>query len=252
VPEALVEHREALRAFVARGGVQTNEVQRSWLLLPCFLAVARATGAEAFDLVELGASAGLNLVWDRYRYGYRAGTWGQREARLKLTGEERTQVPGALLRLAPSVRSRVGVDLAPVDATTDEGARLLKSFVWPDQGWRLALLDRAIEALREDPPELVRGDLVEVLPDLLARRREGALTVVFQTAVLGYVDAERREGVYRALAAAGAAGPLAFVSTGQPNGDVHDYWGVWVQTWPGGERRLLARADFHGAWLDWL
>jgi hypothetical protein len=237
---------------VAEQGVQTNEVQRSWMLLPCFLELARRTGAETFDLTELGPSAGLNLVWDRYCYRYAAGTWGPATARVDLRGAERSPVPGALLRLVPRVRTRVGVDLAPIDVTTDDGARLLKSFVWPDQTWRLELLDRAIAALREDPPELLRGDLVDELPRLLSRRREGALLVVLHTAVLSYVEAERRQRVSAALEAAGAEGPLAVVSTGQPREGVHDYWGLWLQVWPGGERSLLAHGDFHGAWIEWL
>ena len=62
----LAEHREWVREFVANQPVQTNEVQRSWLLLPGFL----ATGGGALDLIELGSSGGLNLLWDRYRHRY--------------------------------------------------------------------------------------------------------------------------------------------------------------------------------------
>lgn len=244
VPEALAGHREFLRAFVAEQGVQTNEVQRSWTLLPCFLAAAARAGAETLDLIELGSSAGLNLVWDRYRYRYAEGGWGPSEAALELRGEERRPVPGELLRLAPRVRGRVGIDRAPIDVTTEESARLLRSFVWPDQHWRLELLDTAIAALRHDPHELVRGDFVETLPELLAKRRPDGLTVVFETAVLGYLDAAGRERVHEALAVAGADGPLAFVS--------NPHHGMQLQLWPGGEAEVIARADFHGAWLEWL
>jgi hypothetical protein len=221
------------------------------MLLPCFLAAADDAGAEMLDVIELGSSAGLNLVWDRYRYRYANGEWGPKEARLELSGEERRRVPAGLLRLTPRVRSRVGVDVNPIDVTTDEGARLLKSFVWPDQAWRLDLLDRAIAALREDPPELVRADVVDELPRLLARRRHDVLTIVFETAVLGYLHRAGRERVRRALEEAGQAGSLAYVATGQPAEDVDTYYGLFVQQWPGG-RRLVAHADFHGAWLEWL
>ncbi len=244
VPEALLEERDFLRRFVAEQGVQTNEVQRCWTLLPCFLEAARRTGAETFDLIELGPSAGLNLVWDRYRYHYAEGGWGAAGAQLELRGEERRPVPGELLRLAPLVRGRVGIDQAPLDVTSDESARLLRSFVWPDQHWRLELLDSAIDALRRDPPELVQGDFVELFPELLAQRRPDGLTVVFETAVLGYLDAAGRACVDEALERAGAEGPLAFVSN--PHLDMR------LQLWPGGEAEVLAQADFHGAWLEWL
>ena len=244
VPDALAEHRGFLRRFVAEQAVQTNEVQRCWMLLPCFLEAARRAGAETVDLIELGPSAGLNLVWDRYGYRYGEGSWGSPAAPLELRGEERRPVPGELLGVEPRVRGRIGVDRAPLDVTTEESARLLRSFVWPDQHWRLELLDAAIEAVRHDPPELVRGDFVEALPGLLAERSPDGLTVVFETAVLGYLDPAGRSRVYGALAAAGGAGPLAFVS--------NPHHGMNVQVWPGGEAEVVARADFHGAWLEWL
>ena len=169
------------------------------MLLPCFLEVARRTASEVFDVIELGTAAGLNLVWDRYRYRYAAGDWGPEEAPLELRGDERRPVPATVLARTPRVRSRVGIDLAPVDVTTDEGLLLLKAFVWADQHERLQRLERAAAAIRADPPQLVAGDLVELLPEYLARRRDDGLTLVYHTAVLGYVDLTERERARAAL-----------------------------------------------------
>jgi hypothetical protein len=150
VDAALEQHADFLAWAVAERPVQTNEVQRCWVLLPCFLELVRRSGCHELDLVEVGPSAGLNLVWDRYRYVYRAGEGGPTAAGLELRGEERRSVPDELLRERPRIGRRVGIDLAPVDVTTEEGALLLKSFVWADQAERLELLDRAIATLRED------------------------------------------------------------------------------------------------------
>jgi len=230
--------------------VQTNEVQRSWVLAPLFLLVARRTGATVLDLVELGPSAGLNLLWDRYACHYRAGRVGPEEPWLELTGEERRPVPTDVLAARPAVRGRVGIDRAPIDVTSEDGARLLACFVWADQTERLELLRRAIETVRRDPPELLRGDLVETLPSVLAARPDDALTVVFQTAVLGYLGDDRREQVRETLRAAGEERPLAFVSAGNPRTG-QSRWGLRIVTWPGGEREFIGHADYHGAWLDW-
>ena len=248
--DPLAEHRDFLREFVATQGVQTNEVQRSWVLVPLFLRVAQRTGAETFDLVELGPSAGLNLVWDRYHYRYAAGRWGPDDASLRLEGEERRPVPGELLELRPSVERRIGIDLAPIDVRSDEGARLLRSFVWAGQTERLQRLDRAIEALCADPPELIRGDFVERLPAVLAKQPRDQLTVVFQTAAWGYVGDEARMRLRASLDAAGSARPLAFVSTGKPRTE-KDCWGLRIVYWPGGDREFAGHADFHGSWLQW-
>jgi hypothetical protein len=240
-----------LRRFVAEHGVQTNEVQRSWMLLPCFLEIARRAGVETLDLIELGSSAGLNLVWDRYRYRYDAGEWGAAGSALELTGEERRPVPADVLRMRVRVRHRRGLDISPIDVTSPEGAILLKSFVWADQTARLERLDRAIETLRADPPVLEPGDVAERLPDVLAERQPGALTIVYATAVLSYLG-ERQDEVLTALDRAGQQFPLAFLWTGQPTKGEHGYWGLWVWLWPEDEKLLLGHAGFHGQWLEWL
>src|SRR4249920_983439 len=101
--------------------------------------------AKTFDLVELGPSAGLNLVWDRYRYRYEAGEWGREDAVLSFDGYERRPVPRDLFDLEPGVRGRIGIDRSPIDVTNEDGARLLRSFVWVGQEGRMERLDRAIE-----------------------------------------------------------------------------------------------------------
>lgn len=244
------ERAEWIHFFTSEQGVQTNEVLRSWMLLPCFLEVARRAGAEQIDLVELGPSAGLNLVWDRYRYRYANGTWGSPDAPLELAAEERRPVPGELLEVRPRVRNRLGIDRSPIDATSEAGALLLKCFVWADQTTRLERLDQAIGALRKDPPQLVHGDFVTLLPDVLAGRRDGALTVVYETAVLGYVSDEGRQEVFATLDRAGAEGPLALVRTAHPGEDRAEHYAISIRLWPH-EREIPVFAGYHGQWLEW-
>jgi len=249
---ALDAERDFLSRFVAEQGVQTNEVQRCFALLPAFLTLAREHGGETLDLLELGPSAGLNLLWDRYAYSYTRGGWGL--SKLVLSGEERRPVPATVLATETAVGRRRGIDLNPVDVTTDHGARLLRAFVWPGREERAARLEKAIAILREDPPELVRGDYVELLPAFLAERSDAALTVVFQTASTGYIGSERRAQLRSLLEDAGRDGPLGWVSTRaaeerQESRD--DSYELEVALWPGGERRFLLRCDFHGNWVEW-
>jgi hypothetical protein len=143
----------------------------------------------------------------------------------------------------------VGIDRAPIDVTKEHGARLLRSFVWAGQDERLRRLDQAIEALRADPPELVRGDYVEALPEVLAGLSPDALAVVFQTASFGYIGDDGRARVRSVLEEAGETRPLAFISTGKPRDG--DDWGLRIVYWPGGEREFAGHADFHGSWLSW-
>lgn len=247
----LEANRDWLARFVAEQPVQTNEVQRSWGLLPAFLAVA---DGQPLDLVELGPSGGLNLYWDRYRYRYGDLAWGDPDAPLELAGEARGGPPPELLAVRVGVRERIGIERRPVDITTDHGARLLEAFVWADQAPRLERLRQAIEIVRADPPRLMEGDYVEVLPALLAERDLDALTVVYHSASTVYLREEDSAQVRSALEGEGERGSLAWVSYELPEDRPagHERFALEVQVWPGGGRRRLARLDGHGNSLTWL
>ena len=250
--ETIAEHRQWLSRFVAEQDVQTNEVGRCFALLPAFLGLARASGRRV-DLLELGPSAGLNLLVDRYGYRYGNGVWGAMDA-VVLSGAELGRVPADLLAVELQVGRRRGIDLNPVDVSTDEGVRLLTSFVWADQWHRLERLRRAIDVARREPPELLHGDYVELLPQLLAERDRDALTIVFQTASTQYIEPERYQRVRDALRAAAEDGPLGWVST--QRFDEEDERGAGypleVALWPRHDARVVARMGYHGEWLDYF
>jgi hypothetical protein len=253
---ALVEHADEIRRRLAEQDVQTNEVQRCVALLPAFLTVARETGLPV-ELLELGPSAGLNLLVARYRYRYAAGAWGPEKAHLELLADERGgRVPSELLETELVVRRRRGIDLAPVDATGDAGYLLLRSFLWPGLEDRVRRLDAAIATLRAEPepPELVTGDYVELLPVLLDGRPDDAVTVVFQTASTGYLPSAEATRLRASLESAGADGrPLAWVSTrrhDEREGMREDAYELELRVWPR-RARLAGHLDFHGNWLEW-
>ena len=249
--EALVEHEAWLVDWVAAQPVQTNEVQRSWGLLPAFLGVA---GDRPLDLIELGASGGLNLCWDRHRYRYGDSAWGPDGASLELSGDARGGPPPELFDARVEVRSRLGVDRRPVDVTTEQGARVLEAFVWADQAERLQRLRRAIDVVRAAPPRLVEGDYVEMLPDLLAGREGDGLTVVYHSASAVYLDDDAFGRLRETIVRAGSEGPpLAWISL-ESRGLYPDFGGhaLDVELWPGGVRRRLARVAYHGERLEWL
>ena len=253
---ALADHPVSLRRFVEEQGVQTNETQRCVALVPAFLTLARETGLP-LDLIELGPSAGLNLVFDRYRYRYAEGAFGDPDARLSFDANERGRVPAELLRTPVSVGSRRGIDLSPIDVGNEEGVVLLHSFLWPGLTERASRLDAAIETFLDCPsrPELVGGDYVDLLPGVLASRSAEALTVVFQTASTGYLPLERYDVLRASLAAAAADGrPLAWVSSRrreEKEFDDETWWELELRIWPD-PARLVALVDFHGNWVDWL
>jgi hypothetical protein len=246
----LEANREWLARFVAEHPVQTNEVQRCWGLLPGFLTVA---DSRPIDLIELGPSAGLNLFWDRYRYRYGDRRWGSADAPLELAGEAEGGPPPDLLATRVEVRRRMGIDRRPVDVTTDHGARLLEAFVWADQTDRLERVRHAVEIVRSDPPRLMEGDFVEVLPALLAERDLDTLMVVYDSASTIYLpDAERRR-LGETMEIEGRRGSLAWVSFEFTRDQSIGYEGfaLDVRSWPAGAQRL-AHLDGHANRMEWV
>ena len=245
----LEANREWLARFVAEQPIQTNEVQRCWGLLPGFLTVG---DEHPVDLVELGPSGGLNLYWDRYAYRYGDERWGDPGAGLELSGSAEGGPPRELLQKEVEVGRRIGIDRRPVDVTTAHGARLLEAFVWADQTDRLDRVRRAIEIARQDPPRLLDGDYVEVLPALLAERDLDILTVVYHSVSTVYLRQEERDRLEEILAAEGLRGSLARISY-EIDRETPTFYGfaLDVETWPDGRRRL-ARLDGHANTMDWV
>jgi hypothetical protein len=212
--------------------------------------VPPASDGRPVDLIELGASAGLNLLWDRYAYRYGDLRWGPSDARLELAGEATGGPPAELFARRPRVRRRLGVDRAPVDVADAEGRLLLEAFVWADQPPRLERLRRALELAREDPPRLVRGDMADLLPELLRERDPGVQTLVFDSASLAYLSPDARGRVVEALEADGRRGGLTWASLEYDEDE--GSFALRLQTWPGDGRRRLALVDGHGASMQWL
>jgi hypothetical protein len=180
---ALAERPDDVRGLVARG-CQTNEVGRSAALLGGFLEVAHRTGLP-LRILELGASAGLNARWDRYRYESVAGAWGDPGSAVRFAGAFEVAPP---LHRTVEVVERKTCDLQPVDPTSEEGALTLRSFIWADQLGRLALLDGAIEIAAEVPLAVERLDAASFLERELASEAPGVATVVYHSVFWQYVD----------------------------------------------------------------
>jgi hypothetical protein len=195
---------------------------------------------------ELGASAGLNLNFDRY--ALEAGArLGPPEAAVTL----RPRWSGTLPAPAPvRVEERRGVDLAPIDLA-DPAARLrLRSYVWADQAERMERLDRALAL---PPAPVDQGDVAEWLPQRLAEPAPERLHLVYHTVAWQYFPRPTQDACRDALEAAGARAtpeaPLAWLAMegdGRPEGAA-----LTLRLWPGDERLDLGRADFHGAWVEW-
>jgi len=226
---------------------QTNEVRRSAALIAAGHWLAARVGLPMV-LSELGASAGLNTIWDRYALALPGGrTLGPAAPALTLTPDWTGPLPPAV---PPRVAARAAVDLNPVDLA-DPGQRLrLLSYLWADQPHRRALTESAIAA---GPPRPEQADAIDWLAGRLAVPVPGHLHLVFHTVAWQYfppaAQARGRALIEAAGRGATARAPLAWLGyegDGRAPGAA-----LTLRLWPGDRRIALGRADFHGRWIDW-
>jgi hypothetical protein len=244
---AIEQHAGELSGLIARP-VQTNEVGRCAALLGGFLEVARQTGLP-LRMLELGASAGLNLRWDRYLYSAGERRWGNPKSNVHC---ELDPAQAPLLDTDAVVGSRRGCDMAPLDPSDEQDRLTLLSYVWPDQTWRLELLRAALDEAAAAPVVVEHADATQWIESALEETIPGTATVVFHSLVLVWMDEPTRERIVSTIIRAGERAtrhrPLAWLrmESGGMQADVH------LTTWPGGEKKLIARAGYHGRPVEWL
>ena len=222
--------------------VQTNEVGRCAALLPGFLGVSASTGLP-LRLLEVGASAGLNLGWDAYRFEAGDFSWGPADSPLRIDFE---LSGGAMPSAEASVVERAGCDPAPVDPTSEEGRLTLLACCWPDQAVRVERLRAALEIASARPALVERSGALAWATARLAEPSPGRATVLYHSIVMQYLTEDERASFPAVVSAAGerasVGAPLAWLQM-EPAGESAE---VRITTWPGGEERVLARAGYHG------
>lgn len=236
--EVCLAHADEVRETVTTHLVQTNEVARTTALLPALPL------DEPLALIEIGASAGLNLLLDRYRFAYSDGQTFGGPSPVTLRCEVQGDVPPPVPARAPVIVSREGIDLRPIDPDDEEQTLWLRALVWPDERDRMAVLEAALSVARAERPTIHAGDALDLLGDVLASVPDDVLPVVFHTFTLWAFSPEDRARLYGTIAASGR--DVAVLSAEWLEGD-----------WPGlrilrgGEERRLAECDGHGGWIKW-
>ena len=241
---ALAEHADHLHAWLD-GPPQTNEVRRSAALIPAACLLAARHGLP-LALSEVGASAGLNLHFDRYALETPGFRRGPAEPALTLSpGWEGPPPPDAW----PEVAERAACDVAPLDPSRPADLLRLRAYLWPDQPHRRALTDAAA---RVATTRVERADAVAWLRRRLAEPRPGRLHLILHTVAWQYLPAGAQAEGEAVIAEAGGRATLdapiahlAMESDGGPDA------ALTLATWPGGGAEALGRADFHGRRIAW-
>jgi hypothetical protein len=253
-PEAIRVATAAHDAWIVPwldGPPQTNEPARSANFMAALLLLADRLGLP-FDLIEIGSSAGLNLLIDRFRYDLGGVTVGPDASSILIRPEWHGPPPPAAQVQIDKVK---GVDIAPIDVTDPTAAERLMAYIWIDAPERTVRVQAAIRMIAQQSIDMVQGDAADWIEARLAEpQASGSCRVLMHSIVWQYLPVETQARITAAMEAAGAAAtparPLAWIRM-EPD-DARKGIETHMRAWPDLPERQLARTHPHGAWIEWL
>ncbi|MCR5878021.1 DUF2332 domain-containing protein [Phenylobacterium sp. J367] len=249
IAEALAQE-DAFIADWMRYPTQTNEVARGAAIISALMAIAELRPMP-FELLELGASCGLNLNLGRYAYHLGGVRAGDISSAVRIRPEWRGEDPP----MAPvAIAAARGVDLSPLSADDPSHRERLLSFTWADQPARSQRLEAALEIAVAHPPRVHKGDARLWLAQRLADRQpEGVCRAVVHTMFLQYLGERDRRDIATMIAAAGAGAtaerPLVEIGL-EWTADRREVQ-LRCTRWPEGESAVLATCHPYGDWVEW-
>ena len=262
--DALLNMTDAVVTVAARHSPRSDETGHGAVLYPAIAEAARRAGADAVGLIDVGCSAGFDLTVDRVGISYDTGqSLGDPRSPVQLTSSIVGERP-VPTRTIPDVVTRIGIDVDPIDVTDADDARWLRACIWPDQPERMATLEAHVALAAADPPLLLRGAAVDLLPEALARVPAGALPVVTTTWALSTLSLESRLRFLHRLDDGATDRPVAWVSVegvgvapavptmGDRRASGHSIVGLVLCDHSMLRAEAVARCWSRGRWLGWL
>lgn len=227
--------------------VQTNEVRRCAYLFPTFNYIFQL-GKKPIALIEIGTSAGLQLLWDKYSFSY--GTdevYGDENSEVRIKAEVKGEnYPFLNGKIAPVV-SRIGIDLNTIDLTDEEDYLWLKALIWPNHMERRRLFEQAAKIVEKTTLMLIEGDGVELLPSISKEISQNYAICVFHTHVANQMPLEVREKLLDQIKLIGADREIFHVYNNIQDKELHlDYYIDGKEF-----TNTVGETDGHGRWFSW-
>ncbi len=244
----VLDHVDDIVPLLQEKLVQTNEVQRSAYLYPAILTTSQFFEARPVSLIELGSSAGFNLLWDQYQFQYdEEAPIGPSGSSLTITGTFKGEKRPNFALPGPTLSNRIGIDLHPIDVMNQDQITWLQALVWPEHFDRKSRLTKALRIALVNPLEMIEGDVITLLPSVLAKVPKSEVPVVYHTWVANQMSAEQQELLLQIIDDFGQKRDIVHIHT---NIEPHLHATIYRK----GERidLPLANVDGHARWIEWL
>jgi hypothetical protein len=227
--------------------VQTNEVRRCAYLYPIFSLIYSKL-EKPLSLIEIGTSAGLQLLWDKYSYSY--GTdeiYGDKNSSVHITSELKGKNIPSFLPKSPPVASKIGLDLHISDLRNSEDYLWLKSLIWTEHQERLDLFESAARCFKENPVELIEGDGVTLLADVVETLPKDTAICIFHTHVANQIPEDSKYELLEKIKKIGSKRDVFHLYNNMWDRKLHlDYFIDGVEY-----SQTIGDTDGHGRWFEW-
>lgn len=241
-------HKEEIIALLQTKLVQTNEVRRCGYLYPVFCYIYEKTN-KPLALIEIGTSAGLQLLWDKYAYRYNNDEiYGSAHSGLTISAQIKGDKTPFLQRISPPVATRIGVDLNTIDLNNETERQWLKALIWPEHEERLQMFEQASNIVKEHPIKLVDGDGVGLLEKFVQDILADTTVCVFHTHVANQMPEEVKHDLLNKVKSIGNKRDIFHIYNNIQDLNLHlDYYvnGVAYE-------QTIAETDGHGRWFKWM
>lgn len=227
--------------------VQTNEVRRCTYLYPSFCHIYRIS-KKPLTLIELGTSAGLQLLWDQYTYSYNSSQkYGSKHSALEISAEIKGDKFPFLFEHSPPVTRRIGLDLHLNNLNNSEDYLWLKALIWPEHKERNTYFEKAADYLKSQPIELIEGDGISILPEIIPTISQDSSICIFHTHVANQIPTEAKKKLSAQIQFLGKEREVFHLYNNMWDPDLHlDYYINGNE-----HRETLAETDGHGRWFKW-
>lgn len=248
-----LDRANEIRGLISSRLVQTNEVQRCACIPPALPLISDQTQGQSLSWVDVGASAGLNLMWDQFAYEYGGGVlYGESSSPVYINCPFKGELRPTLPDMFPPVPFRVGIDLEPIDVADPDARLWLRALVWPEHAKRAELLGKAVQLALEHRPRVTRGDALDVLPRVLSDLRKETVVCVFHSITLYKWSPESCNRFWGMLTERSKGRSLFEISFEWWKGK--DQPELSLASYENGVKneKLLAYSNPHVEWMEWI
>ncbi|RLL48337.1 DUF2332 domain-containing protein [Oceanobacillus piezotolerans] len=228
--------------------VQTNEVRRCAYLYPVFCTIYEMA-KKPLALIEIGTSAGLQLLWDKYSYSYGTNIiYGNKNSKLHLSTEVKGANTPILHLMPPPISTRIGLDINTVDLNDEEEELWLKALIWTEHTDRMLMFEEAANYMKKASVRLVDGDGISLLPKCVNSIPKESVICIFHTHVANQIPLEKKKVLLQTVEAIGKERDVFHIYNNIQDKYLHlDYYLNGIESC-----HMIAETDGHGRWFQWF